>query len=391
MDKEENGNKNKSQRRTEAITRHLKPLTRQLASAVSKTPPRPKKVESKSKTPNMLGDDFFKLFDDPDTFKALIKKLPSNIADLEYNVADHLAGPLQDKERYPDGWADVFLDFRQWQLVGENHIGIVEYQKRYGGKAGMSANIVLPSISIGRVGDRNSGRRGLPLITQEVIVSNPEDARRIARLHVKKQPNFTPLFYNSIISTTDNPEWQQMREHIVSAFLPNGSLQKIFPVTLERAKHCAKRLEDIRSQSADGSVNINDFLLYETEAQLQLALFGMNYEWMTETNEKFRQSMAGKIEPMYARRFIDELVNNMNAGDFHGPASEGVDDANVVKGPLSDALRTLNFEGKADKGNAFIFAFAGHDTTGHTLSWLVLELAKNPEWTVFFTHWTGEI
>ncbi len=27
-------------------------------------------------------------------------------------------------------------------------------------------------------------------------------------------------------------------------------------------------------------------------------------------------------------------------------------------------------------GNALIFAFAGHDTTGHTLSWLLLELAK---------------
>ena len=30
-------------------------------------------------------------------------------------------------------------------------------------------------------------------------------------------------------------------------------------------------------------------------------------------------------------------------------------------------------------GNAIIFAFAGHDTTGHTMTWMTYELSKRPD------------
>jgi cytochrome P450 len=41
-----------------------------------------------------------------------------------------------------------------------------------------------------------------------------------------------------------------------------------------------------------------------------------------------------------------------------------------------DAKTQERLNRMTDFGNAFIFAFAGHDTTGHTLTWLTYELAK---------------
>lgn len=317
-------------------------------------------------------------------FMKVVAALPNAIENLDYNIADFLPGPLSDKERYPNGWFDVYADMRKWQLTGEMHIGISELQKRYGGAQGLGANIVVPHVKFGRDGPNDSGRRSIPEVTQEVIVANPHDARRIARMHVKKNPLFTPMFYNSIISTTDQEEWRVQREHLVGCFLPKGSLQEIFPVTLQRAKDCAKRLEALRTdpntEEGPGLVNMNDFLLYETEAQLQLALFGLDSPFMEETNEKFRAAMAGKIDAMYARQFCDELMLKIESDhDISGPVSSGVQASCPVKGPLSDGLRTMTMDGYGTKGNAFIFAFAGHDTTGHTLSWLMFELARHPD------------
>jgi len=119
--------------------------------------------------------------DNPNVLRKLIENLPSTISSEGYDIADHLAGPMLDKERFPNGWIDVFLDFRKYQITGENHIGIAEYQKMYGGKDGLSANIVIPSLSFGREGPHDSGKRSMPVVTQEVIISNPEDAKRIAR------------------------------------------------------------------------------------------------------------------------------------------------------------------------------------------------------------------
>eukprot|EP00427_Karlodinium_veneficum_P000714 CAMPEP_0169160242 /NCGR_PEP_ID=MMETSP1015-20121227/56344_1 /TAXON_ID=342587 /ORGANISM="Karlodinium micrum, Strain CCMP2283" /LENGTH=133 /DNA_ID=CAMNT_0009231893 /DNA_START=1 /DNA_END=402 /DNA_ORIENTATION=- len=51
-----------------------------------------------------------------------------------------------------------------------------------------------------------------------------------------------------------------------------------------------------------------------------------------------------------------------------------------VKGPLSrTAVQTSTMNTHTNYGNMLLILFAGHDTTGHTMTWLLFELARNPE------------
>mmetsp|Transcript_29746 Transcript_29746/g.59947 ORF Transcript_29746/g.59947 Transcript_29746/m.59947 type:complete len:291 (-) Transcript_29746:302-1174(-) len=54
-------------------------------------------------------------------------------------------------------------------------------------------------------------------------------------------------------------------------------------------------------------------------------------------------------------------------------------DGRPVRGPLSRAVGTSELPGSANFGNMLLILFAGHDTTGHTMTWLLFELARHPE------------
>jgi hypothetical protein len=56
-----------------------------------------------------------------------------------------------------------------------------------------------------------------PFVAHVVVLANPEDCERIARLHIKKQPIFTPFYFQSLIATTDNSHWRSQRSHLAGA------------------------------------------------------------------------------------------------------------------------------------------------------------------------------
>lgn len=191
-------------------------------------------------------------------FGILESLLPS---EGEYNIAEHLPGPLQTKS-----WEEAFVEYQESFQYGLPHLKFVEWQREYGGEEQLAANIVVPQLVYTRK-DIDVGPRIPPKLTQEVIISNPQDAARIARIHVRKQPNFTPAFYGSIISTVDNQHWKQQREDINPAFLPKASLEQIFPISAARAQYAAEKLRQ-ESENGAKAVDMNEFLLHETQAQV---------------------------------------------------------------------------------------------------------------------------
>lgn len=300
---------------------------------------------------------------------------------LDYNIADHLPGPLRDSSRER---SEIYQELLDADAKGANFLHWEAVQKRYC-KDGMRSNFVLPAFGLKKPEAKHSsnpvldtlGGGGEPFLTQQIILAHPEDCERIARTHIKKSVLFSGAFDGGIIFTRDNEMWEQYRHNLSEAFHPKASLEHIFPRVAQRAEHCVRRLRDLRAQG-DGQVNMSEFFLHETLAQLMLGLFGFPEEFMEATNKRFRDSMSGKLldQPAFMPFFLQALGSMIDDAAYTSPSE--VMSGGRLFGPLSRIIeQTTPAENIFDKmGNIFIFAFAGHDTTGHTLTWLTFELSK---------------
>ena len=234
---------------------------------------------------------------------------------------------------------------------GKNHILIRKYQHLYGDN--LSSNINIPYVKNGVVRDL-------------LVINNPDDSERLAYMHVKKHPILEPLLYNSIISTTDVEDWREQRQNYQHAFNVSNELNKIIPISVKRSEYCSQLLWKLSGEGVFDtkiSININDFFLNETMAQLQLAMFGFSNDFQLKTNKQIRDTFNGERLD-YAKEYFVDFLKELT----------------YANGPLSEAFNTRIPKNKKELfGNAFIFSFAGHDTTAHTLSWLIYELCRHPD------------
>ncbi|VVU94768.1 Cytochrome P450 [seawater metagenome] len=273
------------------------------------------------------------------------KDFLSNLKDhTNPNLIEKIATPLIDYDKY-----DLLQQINIASQEGKDHLMYTQYISKYG--ENQSSNLLIPLL------DHYSKT---PFIRDFFIISNPIDAERLSRKHIKKASNFKFLLGDSIISTTDNKHWRSQRNDYIESFFPN-TLEKLIPISNKRAKECSSLLWQ-KSNKGRTKVNINDFLLNETQAQLQLALFGFNNEFQDKMNPLIRDDLSGFSNNKALSNNIKKLLKEVKNAD--GPLSE------IMK-ERTDKTKTEDFF------NMILFTFAGHDTTGHTLTWLIYELAKN--------------
>jgi cytochrome P450 len=246
-----------------------------------------------------------------------------------------------------NGLKNTIEEIKSYKKIGKEHILFFNYQLLYGNN--LSTNINIPYIKDNVVRDL-------------VIINNPDDAERLANKHIKKHPILEPVLYNSIISTTVDTHWKEQRKDFQQAFSVDTELKKLIPISIKRAEYCVKLLWGLSNQTKN-EVNINDFFLNETMAQLQLALFGFSNDFQEKTNNKIRNTFNGDNSE-YAKKYFYDFLQELK--DSSGPLTE-VFNSRIPK------------DKKELFGNAIIFSYAGHDTTGNTLTWLIYEISKNQD------------
>lgn len=243
---------------------------------------------------------------------------------------------------------EILKEIQEYTNKGVVHILWIKYLSN----TSLSNNIIIPYYN-----EYNIDQEDI------ILINNPDDAERIAENHIKKTPYLKPFVYESIISTTDQTHWNQQRKAYQPAFSIEYELKKILPISNARAKFSTQLLHS-HPKSCDGEfINIHEFFLNETMAQLQLAMFGFSDKFQQETNSKIRKSFQYNDQE-YARKFVSLFLNEIKTGT----------------GPLSTHMIERNKRHHNKKelfGNSLIFPFAGHDTTANTLSWLIYEICKN--------------
>lgn len=302
-----------------------------------------------------------------------VKKLPGPLNDIEFQ---------DNNETILKYWLDALFH-------GDQHMLIKQWSDKYGGEVG---NFVVPSPLFGW------GKS--PIISYFIIVCNPDDHQRLTKNHVKKAPIYDGTSYGqSLLGHYDGNEWRRQRYHLIQTMLPLTIFSAMIPVMEEASKELVDRIKIgegstffYGSDTPDKAFNIHELILDTTFRILMQTLFGEDRDFIINNTHSIRWALqrpelndrcAKNIIKKWCETLLSRAQNRYNS----------VDDKSSIAntGPLMYEMlgipeiynTTISGHKGADKqvlDNIAILSLAGHDTTGSTITFCLMELCGHPEW-----------
>ena len=95
---------------------------------------------------------------------------------MDKNILNKLVSPLVNRNIY-----DIIQEINKASKLGKDHVLYCKYMKDYG----YSTNILIPYLDFYNT---------QPIIRDLIIISDPDDSERIAKVHIKKSTHFKFLF-----------------------------------------------------------------------------------------------------------------------------------------------------------------------------------------------------
>lgn len=223
-----------------------------------------------------------------------------------------------------------------------------------------ASNIAIPVV---RFGGKGMSRD----IVYSVMIGDPDDAERISNAFTAKDPGTWPPGTPYAVANEPTVEkWRPLRSQLVDAFLPKTRLGPLVPKLVRGSREMLDRWSQIRKFEAGAE-------LHHYTMKMFLSCMMNRPGQMPATPEESNEvRYAFNIEGLLG---VSELMRTQpTRTDFANLAL----DTPGQDGPALEILRGIDDE-TSRLYNTMTFIVAGHDTTAHTLEWMLLELARHPE------------
>ena len=303
-----------------------------------------------------------------------------------------LPGPLNDNE-FPGDNETIFKYWLESLFHGDQHLLIKQWSDKYGNGA---SNYVTPAPKFGW------GHN--PSISYFVIICDPNDHQRLARNHVKKAPIYDGASYGqSFLGHYDVKEWRQQRNHLMQPMMPLSIFSTMLPDFEIASKELVTSFYSgegstlfYGSDRPEKAYNVHELVLDTTFRVLLRTLFGETDEFIKANSQSIRWALQNpEISNIKARTIIKTWCNNImertqerakidinNRQSSEGFAKTGPLMREMLDIPAMYKCKLPGHRGaeKQVMDNIGILTLAGHDTTGATITFCLMEMCEHPEW-----------